>query len=99
MIRCKRLFRYYGASGKPLQRSRVKRLERDFARATGTAHALALNSGTSALVTGLAAMGIGPGDEVIVPGYTWFSSAGAVIAVGAVPVICEVDDSLTLDRR
>ncbi len=97
VIRSKRLFRYYGASGNPLQRSRVKRLERDFARATGTAHALALNSGTSALVTGLGAMGIGPGDEVIVPGYTWFSSVGAVIAVGAVPVICEVDDSLTLD--
>ena len=46
-------------------------------------------------MTGLGAMGIGPGDEVIVPGYTWFSSVGAVIAVGAVPVICEVDDSLT----
>jgi len=97
VIRGKRLFRYYGASGKPLERSRVKRFEREFARQAGTAHALALNSGTSALVTGLAAMGIGPGDEVIVPGYTWFSSAGAVMAVGAVPVICEVDESLTID--
>ncbi len=97
VVRSKRLFRYYGAAGRPLERSRVKKLEKEFAREAGTAHALALNSGTSALVTGLAAMGIGPGDEVIVPGYTWFSCAGAVITVGAVPVICEVDDSLTLD--
>ena len=97
VIAGKRLFRYYGASGSLLERSRVKRFEREFARQAGTAHALALNSGTSALVTGLVAMGVGPGDEVIVPGYTWFSSAGAVIAVGAVPVICEVDESLTID--
>ena len=97
VVRSKRLFRYYGAAGGPLQRSRVKRLEKEFAREAGTAHALALNSGTSALVTGLAAMGIGPGDEVMVPGYTWFSCAGAVVAVGAVPVICEVDESLTID--
>jgi dTDP-4-amino-4,6-dideoxygalactose transaminase len=97
VIAGKRLFRYYGASGSPFERSRVKRFEREFARETGTAHSLALNSGTSALVTGLVAMGVGPGDEVIVPGYTWFSSAGAVIAAGAVPVICEVDDSLTID--
>lgn len=97
VIRSKRLFRYYGVSGSPLERSRVKRFEREFAREAGTAHALALNSGTSALVTGLAAMGVGPGDEVIVPGYTWFSCVGAVIAAGAVPVICEVDESLTID--
>ena len=67
-VRSKRLFRYYGAAGGLGERSRVKRLEKEFAREAGTAHALALNSGTSALVTGLAAMGIGPGDEVIVPG-------------------------------
>ena len=60
-------------------------------------HALAVNSGTSALVSALAGMGVGRGDEVIVPAYTWISTAVAVVAVGAVPVIADVDESLTLD--
>ena len=49
------------------------------------------------MACGLAALGIGPGDEVIVPAYTWIASAAAVLMVGAVPVIAEVDDALTLD--
>lgn len=97
VMRSKRLFRYGGVSGNPLERSRVHRLERSFAATMDTEHALAVNSGTSALVCGLAGMGIGPGDEVIVPAYTWFSTASAVLAVGAVPVVAEVDESLTLD--
>ena len=56
-----------------------------------------MNSGTSALVCGLAGLEIGPGDEVIVPAYTWVSTLTAVMAVGAVPVVAEVDESLTLD--
>jgi dTDP-4-amino-4,6-dideoxygalactose transaminase len=97
VIRSRRLFRYGGMSGSPFEKSQVRRLERSFAATIGTEHALAVNSGTSALVCGLAGMGIGPEDEVIVPAYTWFSTATAVMAVGAVPVIAEVDDSLTLD--
>jgi dTDP-4-amino-4,6-dideoxygalactose transaminase len=58
---------------------------------------LAVNSGTSALVCALAAAGIGPGDEVLVPAYTWVSTAAAPLAVGAVPVLVEVDESLTID--
>src|SRR5260370_20497907 len=46
---------------------------------------------------GLAALGIGPGDEVIVPAYTLVASPSAVLAVGGIPVITEVDDTLTLD--
>jgi 8-amino-3,8-dideoxy-alpha-D-manno-octulosonate transaminase len=42
-------------------------------------------------------MGVGPGDEVIVPAYTWIATASAVLAVSAVPIIAEVDDSLTID--
>lgn len=99
VMRSKRLFRYGGVSGNPLEGSRARRLERSFAAKVGSAHALAVNSGTSALVCGLAGMGIGPGDEVIVPAYTWFSTASAVLAVGAVPVVAEVDRSLTLDPR
>lgn len=97
VIRSKRLSRHTSVSGNPLQRSRVARLERRFAQRTGSRHAVAVNSGTSALVCGLAGLGVGPGDEVIVPAYTWFSTATAVLAVGAVPVIAEVDQSLTLD--
>src|SRR5262249_59400368 len=54
-------------------------------------------SGTGSLVTGLTALGIGPGDEVIVPAYTFIASAAAVLLCGAVPVIAEIDDTLTLD--
>jgi dTDP-4-amino-4,6-dideoxygalactose transaminase len=97
VIRSKRLFRHHGVSPNPLARSRVGRLEEAFAARMEVPHALAVNSGTSALVCGLAGLGIGPGDEVIVPAYTWFSTATAVLAVGAVPVVAEVDESLTLD--
>ena len=53
--------------------------------------------GSSALICGLIGAGVGPGDEVIVPAYTWNASANAVIAARAVPVLAEVDESLTLD--
>ncbi|MDX6478002.1 MAG: hypothetical protein QOG29_589 [Gaiellaceae bacterium] len=96
VIRSKRLFRYYGVVPS-LRHSRARELETAFARRVGTAHALAVNSGTSALVCALAGLGIGPGDEVVVPAYTWISTATAVLAVGAVPVVAEVDDSLTID--
>ena len=97
VIGSKRLFRHFGVSANPFERSRTRDLEKSFAAMAGTEHALAVNSGTSALVCGLVGMGIGPGDEVIVPAYTWFSTASAVMAVGAVPVVAEVDASLTLD--
>jgi dTDP-4-amino-4,6-dideoxygalactose transaminase len=58
---------------------------------------LAVNSGTSALVAALVAAGVGPGDEVIVPGYTFFASASAVVVAKAIPVIVEIDETLTLD--
>jgi 8-amino-3,8-dideoxy-alpha-D-manno-octulosonate transaminase len=97
VVRSRRLFRYGGVKPSLLDASRVSRLERRFARAVGVEHALAVNSGTSALVCGLVGLGVGPGDEVIVPGYTWFSAATAVLAIGARPVVGEVDASLTLD--
>lgn len=59
-------------------------------------HALLMTSGQGALTSALAAMGIGPGDEVIVPAYTYIATAMAVVAVGAIPVIAEVDETLTL---
>ena len=72
-------------------RSEVARFESELAGFLGTSHALAVNSGTSALVAALVGAGVGPGDEVLVPAYTWVSTAAAALAVGAVPVLVEVD--------
>lgn len=88
------LFRYYGPEEFP---SRVKLLEEEFAQKMGVKHALAVNSCTSALITCLVAVGVGPGDEVIVPGYTFFASCAAILAVKAIPILAEIDDSYTLD--
>ncbi len=77
--------------------SQTERLEAELARHVGVPHVRAMNSGTSALVCGLVGLGVGPGDEVLVPAYTWVSTAAAVLNVGAVPVLVEVDESLTLD--
>jgi len=94
VLRSKRLFRYYGAIEGP---SAVEAFETRFAERMGSRHALAVASGTTALTAALTAAAIGPGDQVIVPAYTWVSTAAAVLAVGAVPVLAEVDDSLTID--
>jgi dTDP-4-amino-4,6-dideoxygalactose transaminase len=90
----KYLFRYYGPGD---FQSRVQLFEKEFAEKMGSSYCLAVNSCTSALITALIAVGVGPGDEVILPGYTFFASCAAVIAAKAIPVIAEVDDSLTLD--
>ena len=74
-------------------------MEKEAAEFIGTKYALMVNSGTSALICALIGVGIGPGDEVIVPGYTFIATASAVVAVGAVPVIAEVDESLGLSPR
>jgi 8-amino-3,8-dideoxy-alpha-D-manno-octulosonate transaminase len=90
-LRGPHMFRYYNP--KP---SRVEMAERAMAEKIGTRHCLAVNSCTSALVATYRALGIGAGDEVIVPAYTFFASAATVAAANAVPVIVEVDDSLNL---
>jgi len=94
VIRSKRLFRYYGPNPGP---SKVEEFEKAFAQFMGAKYAVAVTSGTAALICGLVGLGVGPGDEVILPAYTWIASASAVVAVGAVPVMAEVDESLTLD--
>src|SRR3977135_3764557 len=60
-------------------------------------HVLTVNSGTSALIAALVGAGIGPGDEVLVPAYTCVATSIAPLAVGAVPVLVDVDESLTID--
>lgn len=75
----------------------TQRFETALQDAIGVRHALAVNSGTSALICALVGAGIGPGDEVLVPAYTWVSTAAAPLAVGAVPVLVEIDSSLAID--
>ena len=87
----------YGSSDNPKFKHKVATLEEMFAAKVGAEHCLAVNGGTSAIMASLAALGIRPGAEIIVPGYTYIATMSAVIAVGGVPVLAEIDESLTLD--
>lgn len=71
--------------------------ERELAKMAGVKHALMMNSGTSALISAMVALGIGPGDEVLVSAYTWISTPLAPVILGAIPRLVEVDESLTMD--
>lgn len=85
-------------SGRFLQGPRVKELEEKFAYYVGTDYAIATSSGTTALQIALATKGIGPGDEVIVPALTFFSTATSVIHQNSVPIFADVDTGIyTLD--
>jgi len=95
VLRSRNLFRYYGPTGEGPHK--VKDFEAAFARYSGAKYALGVTSGTAAVMTALAAAGIGPGDEVIIPAYTWIATATAVAWNMAIPVIAEVDETLTLD--
>lgn len=90
----KYLFRYYGPAD---CKSKVKTLEEKFVEKTGAKYALATSNCTGALISSIVACGVGPGDEVIVSGYTFFASCAAIVAAKAIPVIAEVDETLTID--
>ncbi len=94
MLRRKRLFRYYGPDGGP---SKTAEFEDAFAHHMGVQYARAVNSGSAALICALVGAGVGPGDEVIIPAYTWIATATSVVMLGAIPILAEVDESLTLD--
>jgi 8-amino-3,8-dideoxy-alpha-D-manno-octulosonate transaminase len=94
VIETKNVFRYYGVGDGP---NEVASFEREFADIMGSRHALLVNAGSSALICALIGAGIGEGDEVIVPAYTWNATPNAVLAARATPVLAEVDESLTLD--
>ncbi len=99
-LRCVILAKQLHREGDPAQghRQEVAEFEREWAQKIGTRYALCLSGGgTAALICALAGLGIGPGDEVIVPGYTFMATASSVLAVGAIPVIAEVDETLTID--
>lgn len=75
----------------------AEKFEENWAKTIGTDYAILLSSGTGALISALVGLGVGPGDEVIVPGYTFMASASAVLAVGAIPVLAEIDETMTID--
>ena len=96
VLRRGELFRYYGndpAHPPPM----VATLEREAADRFGIPYTLGVTSGTAALEVTLAAAGIGPGDEVIVPAWSWISCFTSVVRTGARPVLAEIDASLCLD--
>jgi dTDP-4-amino-4,6-dideoxygalactose transaminase len=88
-----RFVRYSDAPGP----GQIDRFEAQLAETMGVRHTLTMTNGTAALVSILAAAGIGPGDEVIVPTFTWVATAIAPLAVGAVPVLADIDETMTLD--
>jgi dTDP-4-amino-4,6-dideoxygalactose transaminase len=95
VVRNQEPFRYYGHdAAHPPQMAAT--LEKEFAAKYGFKYTLAVTSGTAALETALAALGIGPGDEVIVPAWSWISCFTAVIRVGALPVLAEIDETFCL---
>lgn len=73
--------------------------EKEACQRFGAEHVVLMTSGNAALICAMTALGIGPGDEVIVPAYTYIATAMAVVATGAIPVIAEVDETLTIDVK
>ncbi len=90
------LFRY-GFEGARNGHFKALEFEKKLCEITGSAHSHLCSSGTAALVTALSACGIGAGDEVIVPPFTFVATFEAVISVGAVPVFAQIDETLCLD--
>lgn len=90
------LFRY-GSEDDPAFKRKCVTFEEEFREKMNVKHCIAVTSGTSALLACLAALGIGAGDEVIVPGYTFIASLSAIILSNAIPVLAEIDESLTID--
>jgi 8-amino-3,8-dideoxy-alpha-D-manno-octulosonate transaminase len=90
------LFRY-GHEDRRRGRWKAREMEALVAEYTGAAHALAVSSGSTAVACALAAAGVGHGDEVIVPPFTYLATIEAVLLAGALPVFADIDETLCLD--
>lgn len=90
----KRLFRFLSDGA---EESEAAHIEGWYRKRLGKEYALAVNGGTAALICAMFGVDAGPGDEVIIPAYTYVATAAAVIAAGAVPVLAEVDATLNMD--
>lgn len=87
----------YGFDGARKGRWKAKELEEAINKTFGSKHAQLVCNGTAALTTALATLGVGYGDEVIMPSFTFVASFEAVLSVGAVPVLVDIDETLTLN--
>jgi len=96
VIANKQLFRYYSAAS-DTPPPMVAQLEKELRQKMGVPFALGVTSGTAALEVALGALGIGPGDEVILPAWSWISCFTVIARAGALPVLAEMDASLNLD--
>lgn len=90
VLRSNALFRY-GVG------DQCERFERRYAAYLGVGHFALSASGSNALAAAMAALGLGPGDEVLIPAHTYMATATSVLSVGAIPVIVDIDETLTLD--
>ena len=86
----------FGFEGPRKARWKAREMEAEICKKTGAAHALLLADGTAAITTALAALGVGAGDEVIMPPFTFVATFESIMAAGATPVIAEIDDTLCL---
>ncbi len=79
--------------------SKTLEFEKNYAAHLGVKHALGVTSGTAALAVALGALGIGPGDEVILPAWTWYADYDTTVLAGALPVFAEIDESFSIDPQ
>jgi len=86
-------YRFYGID---LQKE-ARKLETALAQFLGAEHVVATSSGTASLQVALAAMGVGPGQQIIVPAYQWVSVVAAVVNQGAIPVLADIDETFCID--
>jgi dTDP-4-amino-4,6-dideoxygalactose transaminase len=94
------LFRYgvsLGATVDPRFKGKVYKCEQQIADYVGVRYGVAVNSGTSALLAALVGLGVGPGDEVIVPGFTFIASISSIVYSKGIPVLAEIDQTFNLD--
>lgn len=92
VIKSKSPFRFYG----PDPQHMVEDFEREWREQFDHKHALAVSSGTAALSIAMSALNIGPGDEVLIPGYLWVSCMSAIVRSGAIPRLVDVDDTFCM---
>lgn len=93
VVRAQSPFRFYGLDFQ----HEVEKLEKELAEYIDVKYCVAVSHGTAALQCAMAAMGVGPGDEVLLPGYFWVSTVSAVVRAGAIPVLVDVDRSFNMD--
>lgn len=93
VVKARSPFRFYGLDAQGM----VNTLESEWCAAFGHKHALGVSSGTAALTIAISALNLGPGDEVIVPGYLWVSCVSAVVRAGAIPKLVDIDETFCID--